>query len=65
MLIKSNEIARRIKENEDNLFLLYGEEDYVIDRHIQSIKKKYLDPGFIQMTPLSWISAVVELTSIH
>ena len=49
MLIKSNEIARRIKDNEDNLFLLYGEEDYVIDRQIQSIKKKYLDPGFIQM----------------
>ena len=49
MIIKTGELGKRIKENEDNLFLIYGEEDFFIERAVNSIKHKYLASGFETM----------------
>ena len=49
MIVQTNELNKRIKENDDNLFLLYGEEDFFIERAVMAIKSKYLAPGFETM----------------
>ncbi len=49
MILKTGELSKRIKENEDNLFLIYGEEDFFIERAVNSIKHKYLSKGFETM----------------
>lgn len=49
MIITTDALNRTIKEGSDNLFLIYGEEDYFIEMAVNSIKKKYLTAGFEQM----------------
>ena len=49
MIVATNNLNKRIGENEDKLFLLYGEEDFFIDLAVMTIKKKYLEKGFEQM----------------
>ncbi|MBR1797215.1 MAG: DNA polymerase III subunit delta [Clostridiales bacterium] len=49
MIITTDALSKRIKENEDRLFLIYGEEDYFIDAAVRSIKKKYIAPDFESM----------------
>lgn len=49
MIITTEALNARIRDNEDNLFLLYGEEDFFIDLAVNSIRKKYIEKGFEQM----------------
>ena len=49
MILNTGELNKTIKEGNDNLFLIYGEEDYFIEMAVITIKKKYLTAGFEQM----------------
>lgn len=49
MLITTDALNKQIRDGEDNLFLLYGEEDFFIELAVNSIKRKYLAKGFEQM----------------
>ena len=49
MIITTDVLNKTIKEGSDNLFLIYGEEDYFIEMAVNSIRKKYLTAGFEQM----------------
>ena len=49
MVITTDVLNKTIKEGSDNLFLIYGDEDYFIEMAVNSIKKKYLTKGFEQM----------------
>lgn len=49
MIIKTNVLNKTIKENDDNLFLIYGEEDFFIELAVRTIRMKYLEKGFEQM----------------
>ena len=49
MTVTLSDLAKRISSDEDNCFLLYGKEDYYIERAVNSIKKKYLTAGFESM----------------
>ena len=49
MIITTDALNKRIRDNEDNLFLLYGEEDFFIELAVNSIRRKYLEKGFEQM----------------
>lgn len=49
MIITTDVLNKRIKEADDNLFLIYGEEDFFIELAVNSIKRKYLTKGFEQM----------------
>ena len=49
MIVQTDELNKRIKLEEDSLFLLYGEEDYFIDMAVMSILRKYIAPGFEKM----------------
>ncbi len=49
MILQTEALNKRIKESDDNLFLIYGEEDFFIELAVNSIKRKYLEKGFEQM----------------
>ena len=49
MIITTDTLNKQIKDGDDNLFLLYGEEDFFIELAVNSIKRKYLTKGFEQM----------------
>lgn len=49
MLINTDALSRQIKDGDDRLFLIYGEEDFFIELAVNSIKRKYLSSGFEQM----------------
>lgn len=49
MLINTDSLSKQIKEGDDRLFLIYGEEDFFIELAVNSIKRKYLASGFEQM----------------
>ena len=49
MIITTDVLNKTIKEGNDNLFLIYGEEDYFIQMAVNSIRRKYLTSGFEQM----------------
>jgi len=49
VIITTDQLGKRIKSEEDRLFLLYGQEDFFIDLAVNSIKRKYLAKGFETM----------------
>ena len=49
MILQTEALNKRIKESDDNIFLIYGEEDFFIELAVNSIKRKYLEKGFEQM----------------
>ncbi len=40
MIITTDVLNKRIKEADDNLFLIYGEEDFFIELAVNSIRRK-------------------------
>lgn len=49
MIVTLSDLAKRIKVAEDKAFLLYGKEDFYIERACVSIKAKYITSGFESM----------------
>lgn len=49
MIVETDVLSKRIRENDDRLFLIYGEEDFFIELAVNSIKKRYISPGFESM----------------
>lgn len=49
MIVTLAELAKRIKAEDDRCFLLYGKEDFYIEKASASIKTKYITPGFESM----------------
>ncbi|MCQ2515654.1 MAG: DNA polymerase III subunit delta [Saccharofermentans sp.] len=49
MIVTLSNLAKRIKSFDDRCFLLYGKEDFYIEKAAASIKTKYLTQGFESM----------------
>jgi len=49
MIVTLAELSKRIKTSEDRCVLLYGNEDYFIERAAFSVKAKYISQGFESM----------------